>query len=35
MIAADDSQVRTAQLLGGAGARDPDTVTERLLAVQA
>jgi hypothetical protein len=35
MIAADDSRVRTAQLLGGARARDPATVTERLLAVQA
>jgi hypothetical protein len=35
MIAADDSRVRTAQLLGGARARDPATATERLLAVQA
>jgi hypothetical protein len=35
MIAADDSRAPTAQLLGGARARDPATATERLLAVQA
>jgi hypothetical protein len=35
MIAADDSRPPTAQLLGGAQARDLATVTERLLAVQA
>jgi hypothetical protein len=35
MIAADDSRPPTAQVLGGAQARDPATVTERLLAVQA
>jgi hypothetical protein len=35
MIAADDSRAPTAEVLCGEQARDPATVTERLLAVQA